>query len=43
MTARHGNGGPQSLDPDMLDERVRTMLGYAQAGDLIVLENERNK
>ncbi len=34
---------PASLDPDMLDERVRAMLGYAQAGDLVVLETERNK
>ncbi len=28
---------PESLDPDMLDERVRLMLGYARADDVIVL------
>ena len=28
---------PESLDPDMLDERVRTMLGYAGPNDLVVL------
>lgn len=28
---------PASIDPDMLDERVRAMLGYARADDLIVL------
>ena len=28
---------PESLDPDMLDERVRLMLGYARADDLVVL------
>jgi cell division protein FtsB len=30
---------PASIDPDMLDERVRVMLGYARADDLIVLMN----
>ncbi len=30
---------PASIDPDMLDERVRLMLGYARADDLIVLMN----
>lgn len=30
---------PASIDPDMLDERVRVMLGYARADDLIVLLN----
>ncbi len=28
---------PESLDRDMLDERVRVMLGYARADDLVVL------
>lgn len=28
---------PTSIDPDMLDERVRLMLGYAEANDQIVL------
>jgi cell division protein FtsB len=28
---------PDSIDPDMLDERVRLMLGYAEANDQVVL------
>lgn len=28
---------PASIDPDMLDERVRLMLGYAEADDRVVL------
>ncbi|MDB9704489.1 septum formation initiator family protein [Rhodospirillales bacterium] len=28
---------PDSIDRDMLDERVRVMLGYARADDVIVL------
>ena len=28
---------PESLDPDMLDERARLMLGYGYADDIIVL------
>lgn len=28
---------PDSIDRDMLDERVRVMLGYARADDLVVL------
>lgn len=31
---------PASIDPDMLDERVRLMLGYAEANDQIVLINQ---
>lgn len=34
---------PDSLDPDMLDERVRLMLGYARADDLVVLLPNRNQ
>ena len=26
-----------SLDPDMLDERARYMLGYSQSGEIIIL------
>lgn len=33
---------PASIDPDMLDERVRLMLGYAEANDQVVLF-EQNK
>lgn len=28
---------PDSIDRDMLDERVRIMLGYARADDLVIL------
>ena len=28
---------PESLDPDMLDERVRLMLGYGYPDDIVVL------
>ncbi len=28
---------PDSLDPDMLDERARLMLGYGYADDIVVL------
>lgn len=33
---------PTSIDRDMLDERVRTMLGYAQADDMVVLIDQRD-
>ena len=29
---------PESLDPDMLEERVRIMLNYAYAGDIVILD-----
>lgn len=32
---------PTSIDRDMLDERVRLMLGYARADDIVVLLNPR--
>jgi len=28
---------PQSLDPDMLDERARFMLGYSRADEYVVI------
>ena len=28
---------PKSLDPDMLEERVRVMLGYSQANETIII------
>lgn len=30
----------RSLDPDMLDERVRAVLGYAREGDLVLPRDE---
>lgn len=32
---------PASIDPDMLDERVRLMLGYAEANDRVVLFGQK--
>lgn len=31
---------PKSLDPDMLDERVRAVLGYVEPGDIVVPRSE---
>lgn len=32
---------PESLDEDMLDERVRTMLGTAKASEIIIIDDEQ--
>ena len=32
---------PESLDEDMLDERVRTMLGTAKASEIVVIDEGR--
>ena len=29
---------PESLDPDMLEERARIMLNYAHAGDVVIMD-----
>jgi|JRYH01.1.fsa_nt_gb cell division protein FtsB len=34
---------PRSLDPDMVDERVRAVLGYARAGDVVVPRDELDR
>ena len=31
---------PESLDEDMLDERVRTMLGTAKPNEIVVIDDE---
>ncbi len=31
---------PHSLDPDMVDERVRAVLGYARADDIVIPRDE---
>lgn len=31
---------PESLDEDMLDERVRTMLGTAKKNEIVVIDEE---
>lgn len=34
---------PKSLDPDMLDERVRAVLGYVEPGDIVVPKSELDR
>ena len=31
---------PQSLDPDMMDERIRAVLGYARPSDIVMPRDE---
>ena len=31
---------PRALDPDMIDERIRAVLGYVQQGDIVVPRSE---
>ncbi|NWG71343.1 MAG: septum formation initiator family protein [Parvularculaceae bacterium] len=31
---------PKSLDPDVVDERVRAVLGYARPGDIVLPRSE---
>ncbi len=31
---------PRSLDPDMVDERVRAVLGYAREGEIVLPRSE---
>lgn len=31
---------PKSLDPDMIDERARAVLGYAREGDIVLPRSE---
>lgn len=33
----------RSLDPDMIDERIRTVLGYARDGDIVVSRRELDR
>ena len=33
---------PDSLDPDMLDERARVMLNYGLENDIIIIPSNRN-
>jgi cell division protein FtsB len=34
---------PHSLDPDMADERIRAVLGYALEGDLVLPRDELDR
>jgi cell division protein FtsB len=31
---------PNSLDPDMAEEKIRTVLGYAEEGDLVISRDQ---
>jgi cell division protein FtsB len=31
---------PKSLDPDMIDERIRAVLGFAREGDIVIPKSE---
>jgi cell division protein FtsB len=33
----------KSLDPDLLDERIRTILGYSREGDVVVPRRELDR
>jgi cell division protein FtsB len=33
---------PENVDPDLVDELARKVLGFAAPGDLVVLEGPRN-
>ncbi len=34
---------PDSLDPDMLEERARVMLNYGHVNDIVALDQKRRK
>jgi len=34
---------PESLDPDMLEERARVMLNYGRADDIITIDGEHKE
>ena len=34
---------PESLDPDMLEERARIMLNYGHVDDIVALDQKRRK
>ncbi len=34
---------PKSLDPDMVEERIRAVLGYARDGDLVIPRSELDR
>jgi cell division protein FtsB len=34
---------PESLDPDMLEERARIMLNYGHIDDIVALDHKRKK
>ena len=33
----------KSLDPDLLDERIRAVLGYSQEGDVVISRRELDR
>lgn len=40
LARRAGLLNPKSLDRDMIDERVRSVLGYAREGDIVIPRTE---
>ncbi len=40
LEARARQLNPKSLDPDLVDERIRAVLGYAQEGERIIPRRE---
>ena len=34
---------PESLDPDMLEERARLMLNYGHVDDIVILEDKKRR
>ncbi len=34
---------PKSLDPDLLDERIRGVLGYSREGDVVISRRELDR
>ncbi|WP_428408932.1 FtsB family cell division protein [Hyphococcus sp.] len=34
---------PKSLDPDLLDERIRGVLGYTREGDVVISRRELDR
>jgi cell division protein FtsB len=34
---------PKSLDPDILDERIRAVLGYSREGDVVIPRRELDR
>jgi len=34
---------PRSLDPDIVDEKIRSVLGYTRSGDIVILRAELDR
>ena len=40
LTVQVASVNRRSLDPDMLDEKIRSVLGYAAEGDIVIPRDE---